>query len=157
MESTSITKDSPPRAQRHSQLPNYAITKLLNFLDLFSRLAQSHIYIHLLFASVHGHPNRISRPMIIHNLGKSLLIFYPLAIDRDDQITTNRDWNIPQHRSFVTAPQTCAIGSSTGYDLHDQQAVVGGKTHFVSQFRINRDSPDSQSWAPHPPQRDQVI
>ena len=95
--------------------------------------------------------------MVIHHLREILLVFNFFAVDGDDQVAAQHDGNVAQISALGAAVQSGQIGRASGSDLDDQQSVIRGQAHFVSQFRADRNRADAQSWPPHPAQRHQIV
>src|SRR5438105_2095865 len=89
-------------------------------LNLLPCFAQHHVYIHLFLSAIDGDAHSIARAVIVHNLAEVLLVLDLLAIDGDNQIPADRDWNISQICAFGAAVQAGAVCGTARYNLHDQ-------------------------------------
>src|SRR5581483_5955698 len=130
---------------------------LVNGLDLFSRLSQHHGHVHFSLPAIEGNTHAVAGAVIVHHLGQSLLIVNALAVDGNDQVAANHDWNIAQVSALRSSAQAGAVGRSSGHHLHDQQTVIRRKPHLRRQLRIDKNNANAEGGTAHPSQRNQVI
>ena len=99
--------------------------------DLFAQLAQSDTHIHFFLISINRDADGVAGAMIVHYLGKVLLVIDLFPVDRDNDVATQHDWHVPEIRALGASAKPGAIGRAALNRLHDQQSVIDGKTHLV--------------------------
>src|SRR5579885_286415 len=126
-------------------------------LDLFAGLAERHRDLQLLSAAVDSDPYRIPGAVRVHDLGQVLLVFDVVAVDGDDEVSSQHDGNVPQVGAFAPPTQPGAFRGAAGEHLDDEEAEVDGQPHLLGQFGADGDGLDAERRAPHASQGDQVI
>src|SRR5262249_17417366 len=82
-----------------------------------SRLAQHYLNVHAFLAAIDSDSNGVTGAVVLHHVGKLLLIRQGLPIDGNDQVASEHDRSVPQVGSFRTAVQAGALCGAPRHDL----------------------------------------
>ena len=85
--------------------------------------------------------------MLIHQGVDLLRIGDFLAVDGDNQITTQQDEGVSDIRLLVAAAKSGTLCRATWDDLLDQDSLFGGEAHFGGQIGTNGEGNYAQGWA----------
>ena len=95
--------------------------------------------------------------MSVHDLGQVLLVLDVLAVNGNDEVSTQHDRDVPEIGAFIAATKTGALRGAAGLDFDDEQAEVNGQAHLLGEFRTDRDGGDTQRRTSDAAESDQVI
>ena len=95
-------------------------------LDLLPRLAQRNAHIHLPFAAINRDLHAVAGAVIVHHLGKVVLVLNLLPVDSDDEVSAQHDGNVAEVGALATGPQARLLGGAARNHANDQQSIVDG-------------------------------
>src|SRR6185312_7998460 len=113
--------------------------------------------VHFLVAAVNCDAKRVSGAVAAQSLNKELLVLDVVAVNADDEVSTEPDGNISQICRLVPAAKTGALGGSAWLHADDEESVVGFQTHLLCQVGINGDGAHAERGAAHSAERHKVI
>src|SRR4051794_32764342 len=101
----------------------------LNSCGLVDR-SQGNGHVHLLLATIDGDLHGVADSMVVHDAAEIARVIHVLAVDGDDQISTEHDGSVAEVCALGAAVESGAVSSAAGKRLHNQDAVVGGKAYL---------------------------
>src|SRR5271157_764874 len=78
-------------------------------LGALARLAQNDLDVHLALAAIDGHGHGIAGAMLVHDVGKVLLVADRVTVDGNDEVAADHDGRRSQIRALTATLQTGAF------------------------------------------------
>src|SRR5690242_8753918 len=111
---------------------------------LVARVAQRHLYVHLLLSAIDSQRHDIARAVRVHRRREVLCVGYLLAVHADDQVAAQHDRNVPHVGLLVASVQTGAGRGAPWEHAHNQNPIVGGETDLPGDVRADGQGYDVQ-------------
>src|SRR5260370_1098360 len=99
----------------------------------------------------------IDGTVVLHYVGKLLLISNCRTVDGNDKVAAQSDGNVAQIRALRPAMEAGTIRGASRHYLNDQQPRAGGKAHLIGQIRPDGNGSHAESGKASMAQVNQIV